>query len=288
VAVRLFTFNVGLLRFIGGRPRFAPFVEERLVYLPDQIRKVNAEIVALQEVYSQRHREWIVSELREVYPFVVYSRKRRNWGFGNGQMVLSKTPASGKLHLFKSSPIMERLIHNKGALLCDIETGDGYRLELANLHTTAGGLWMHSEAPRTKGIRAKQIKQVLATRETKHPVRLVVGDLNAGGGVSQENFDQLLEAGYVSAHHQLHGSVEEYTWEPQNRLNKGTMHRNHRPGLLDHVFVNRTDFESGRVRLLASSICCREEVVPVPDGSKVTVSDHYGLQVDMEFVPSST
>ena len=280
--LRIVTLNAGLLSVLGGRIQFAPFVEERLVALPAQLRPLNADIVTLQEVYKQSHREHIASELRDVYPFCAYQRKRRNLGLDNGLMTLSRTPVVGSVTLFPDGPIDGRLVDNKGVLGCRVEIG-GDHLYLLNVHTTAGSFLLHPEAPKTNRIRARQVEQILSMVQAETGVTMIAGDLNAGPGVSDENFRQLLAGGYESVYDLLDGAKDLYTWDPKNPLNRNGPHRACPPQRIDHVFVRREDLESGLIQPVSCAICCQDEIVATPNGDKVTVSDHFGLQVDLEW-----
>jgi endonuclease/exonuclease/phosphatase family metal-dependent hydrolase len=277
------TLNAGLLSVLGGRVEFAPFVAERLADLPEQLRRLDADIVALQEVYRQEQREFILAALRDVLPHFAYGRKRRNLGIENGLLTLSRLPMTGSLALFRDRAIDERLLDNKGVLACRIEIGGGSGLTLFNLHTTAGSFLLHPEGPKANRIRARQIQQVLELAAADAAVTMIVGDLNAGPGVSEENFRQVLEAGYESVYDLLQGPDRAYTWDPANRLNRNGPHRSSPPQRIDHVFMRKRDLVRGRIRPLSSVICCQEETVSTPAGERVTVSDHLGLQVDLEW-----
>jgi endonuclease/exonuclease/phosphatase family metal-dependent hydrolase len=281
--LRLVTLNAGLLSAFKGRVEFAPFVTERLAALPGELRRLNADIVALQEVYKQEHRELILAALHDVFPHYLYRRNRRNLGFENGLMTLSKVPIAGALTLFRDATVDERLLDNKGVLSCRMNLGGDASLTVLNLHTTAGSAFLHPEAPRVDRIRSRQITQVLAQAAAEGGVTILAGDLNAGPGVSDENFRQVLEAGYESAFDLLHPQDERVTWDPANRLNREGPHRSSPPQRIDHVFVRKTDLALARIRLVASEICCNEEIVFTGQGEKVTVSDHFGLQVDLEW-----
>jgi endonuclease/exonuclease/phosphatase family metal-dependent hydrolase len=281
VNFRIVTLNAGLMSVFGGRIAFSPFVEERLVELPTALRNLDADVIALQEVYRQRHREWIVERLRDRYPFVAYSRKRHNLGLESSLMVLSKTCVSADLKLFRDAPLDEKLFDNKGWLTCEIELG-AHRLKLINLHTTAGGLWLHPESSRSNRIRAAQIDQFLSASDAGPAVTMLAGDFNAGPGVSEENFLQVLEQGFASVYDLLHGQDAKCTWDPLNRLNRESPHKTSPPQRIDHVFMRNSDLSSGRVRPFSATICCRDEVVPISGGDRVTVSDHFGLCVDIE------
>ena len=280
--LKLVTLNAGLLSFFGGLLKFAPFVEERVIELPRQLRKLNPDILILQEVYWQWHREWIISELRDLLPHSLYSRKIRHLGLENGLMMLSKMPGSGSLHLFQAAPPDERFLDSKGFFAANLAMSNG-NLNVINLHTTAGGFWLHPESSKANRIRASQIQQVLDYARTVTGTLLITGDLNAGPGVSEENFRQFTDTDYDSIHDLLHPGSTEFTWDPENQLNRTSPHKTCPPQRIDHVLIRKTDIQSGRLQPLTSVICCREEVVAVPSGKKVTVSDHFALNVEMEW-----
>jgi len=283
VKLRILTLNAGLLSLFAGRVHVSPFVEERAAALPASLRLVNADVVALQEVYHQTHRDLILSRLKDLYPFAGFVRKRRFFGLENGLMVLSKAPLSAKLELFRHAPFEETFLDNKGSLLCEIDFGESGTLALLNVHTTAGGARLHPEAPRADYIRSKQVAQFLTLASSLHEPTIIVGDLNAGPGVSEGNFRQVLIAGYESVYDVLRGDQEDVTWDPQNALNRKGPHSACPPQRIDHVLIRKSDFESGRLRPLDAAVCYREEVVPTSNGAKVTISDHFGLWADIEW-----
>lgn len=285
--LRILTLNAGLLSFFGGRLKFAPFVEERRTEMPRQLKKLDPDILLLQEVYLQPHREWILSELKDILPYNLYSRRVRHLGLENGLMLLSKMPVTGELHLFHAAPFDEYFLDSKGFLTAQFEIGCR-TLTVINLHTTAGGFWHHPESPTADRLRANQIQQVIDYGRDVAGTLLVAGDFNAGPGVSEGNFRQFLDAGYVSLYDQQHPESKEVTWDPQNPLNRQSPHKKCPPQRIDHVLVRKTDWETGIIRALTSAICCAEEAVPVQPEGKVTISDHYGLSVEMEWQESDS
>lgn len=283
--LRIVTLNAGLLSVFGGRITFAPYVEERLTELPGQLRQLNPDIVALQEVYREPHRKHIISQLRDVLPYSLYSRRKRHLGLENGLMLLAKVPISGALHLFQAAPLDERFLDSKGFLVADLEMG-GRKLTVINLHTTAGGLYLHPESVQANQLRTRQIQQVLDCAAEISGTLAIMGDLNAGPGISEENFRQFFAADYASIHDLLHPKDNDFTWDPQNPLNSTGPHKKCPPQRIDHVLVRNADLHSGRLHPLTSIIGCREEVVTVASGGKVTVSDHFALQVELTWEAS--
>ena len=74
--LRVVTLNVGLLRALGGRIEPAPFVTQRLKALPNALRKLNANILALQEIYCDEHRAVLRDQLQDVFPHSAYAKEK--------------------------------------------------------------------------------------------------------------------------------------------------------------------------------------------------------------------
>src|SRR5579872_4930532 len=159
--IRILTLNVGLLQFLWGKVQWSPFVEERAAVLPFELLKLNADVVALQEIYVERHRRRLINCLRDHYPFVGYQRQRAFGGLENGLMVLSKWPISASLNAFRIAPIDERFFDKKGVLICQVETPGIGTWSLLNTHTTAGGLRLHPESKKADVFRWRQIEQLI-------------------------------------------------------------------------------------------------------------------------------
>jgi endonuclease/exonuclease/phosphatase family metal-dependent hydrolase len=274
---------VGLLEIFAKLYRPVPLVQERLQALPNALQQLGTDVIALQEIYTDVHQTYVSSASRDVYPFYAPIQRRRVFGLENGLMTLSKLPMSSELELFRSALPDEKIFDNKGMLVSRIRATATTEVLLLNIHTTAGGSIFHPENARTNRVRAKQIAQVLdrASREEKALV-VVCGDLNAGPGVSENNYRQFCEGGFIDVHDELHKSTEEATWDPKNTLNQNGPHRTSPPQRVDHVFVRRPDLDSGRVKLLASTIQSKEEIIAASGVGRVTLSDHYSVRVVFE------
>jgi endonuclease/exonuclease/phosphatase family metal-dependent hydrolase len=286
VIFSLATFNVGLLEILGGLYRPVPFVKERLHALPNALRNFGTDVIALQEIYTDVQQSYLASAVRDVYPFYGPSQRQRVFGLENGLMTLSKLPISSALELFRCALPDERVLDNKGMLVSRISTSATTEVLLLNIHTTAGGSVFHPESARTDRVRARQIAQVLdrADREETEERALVIvcGDLNAGPGVSEGNYRQFEERGFVDVHDGLHKYDQEATWDPKNWLNRAGPHHTSPPQRVDHVFVRYRDLKLGRVQPLESRIQSKEEIVTTSDTGKVTLSDHYSVRVVFE------
>jgi endonuclease/exonuclease/phosphatase family metal-dependent hydrolase len=279
--LRVLSLNTGLLKLLG-RSFPTPFVPERASALAARIRGLACDVVLLQEIYGNDLRKALAESLRDVLPYPVYPSKRRNLGLQNGLMALSRFEATGSVELFRDTPLDEALFDSKGLLVTKHHLPCGTVLTVINLHVTAGGFFGHPENMRIEKIRARQIEQIVnCARHLDSPL-VVAGDLNAGPGVSDINFRQRLDAGFVSIHEVLHPGAPEVTWDPLNSLNSGGPHNKCPPQRIDHVFIRTRDYENKRIQPLLSEICLQDPVVLVQGAKAVSVSDHYGICVEID------
>ncbi|CAA9987327.1 conserved Plasmodium protein, unknown function [Plasmodium knowlesi strain H] len=66
------SFNTGLLEYkIFGLCIYQnpPFISKRLLHIPYALKETNADIIALQEVYDEKHVEYLKKQLMAKYPF---------------------------------------------------------------------------------------------------------------------------------------------------------------------------------------------------------------------------
>jgi endonuclease/exonuclease/phosphatase family metal-dependent hydrolase len=278
--LRILSLNVGLLKLLG-RSLPAPFVAERLAALPGQLRNLECDLVLLQEIYGHTTRHWLAKSLRDVFPYAIYPEKKRHWGLANGLMVLSRYDASGEVELFRDTPLDEVLFDSKGMMITRHQLPGDVALSIVNFHTTAGGVLRHPEDQQIDGIRGLQIEQILARVSSSDSPLIIAGDLNAGPGVSEGNFRQILNAGFVSVHDLLHDGTPEVTWDPKNILNATGPHKHCPPQRIDHIFIRTEDLLQNSIRPLASSICLQTPVVRIKGGDLVTVSDHFGICIEI-------
>jgi endonuclease/exonuclease/phosphatase family metal-dependent hydrolase len=278
--LRILSLNAGLLKLLG-RSVPVPFVEERGAALPVELRKAGCDIVLLQEVYEHSTRRWLAESLQDIYPFAIYPRKKRNFGLENGLMTFSRFPASGDLELFRDASLDEALFDSKGFLMAHHQIAKNVTFNTVNLHTTAGGMFRLPEHQSIDLIRSRQIKQMLNRARNLSPPLVVAGDLNAGPGVSEKNFQQMMMAGFLSIHDLINGPTSEATWDPNNPLNSHGPHKACPPQRIDHFFVKSAELDENRIRAVSSTICLKESVVPISGKEAVTLSDHFGICVQI-------
>jgi endonuclease/exonuclease/phosphatase family metal-dependent hydrolase len=278
--LRILSLNAGLLKLFG-RSVPVPFVQERGAALAAELRKTGCDIVLLQEVYRDSTRRCLAESLQDVYPFAIYPRRKRNFGLANGLMTFSRFPASGDLELFTDASFDEALFDSKGFLVTHHQIAQDVTLNSVNLHTTAGGMFRLPEDKAIDLIRSRQIKQMLNRALSLGSPLVVAGDLNAGPGVSEKNFQQMMASGFLSIHDLLHGQTAEATWDPKNPLNSRGPHKTCPPQRIDHFFIKSAEIGENQIRAVSSTICLKESVVHIPGREAVTLSDHFGVCVEI-------
>ncbi len=284
-AVSLLTLNCGLLR-IGALGRVllepAPFIAERLAALPAALRGVDADIVALQEIYKTAHKREVMKALADRWPHAAFPRGRPPHKIDSGLLVLSRFPMpAARFHPFKDAPRDEKFFVHRGAFETVHETPGFGSLRLLSFHTTAGGTRHDPESATADAIRARQIDAILdlAERGPADSAAVLIGDLNAGPPVSMDNYRQVTARGYADLFAEGAGeaAASAVTWDSQQPLNKRGPHNHQRPQRIDHIFLKRERL--ARWRVAEARIVLTEPVVAVPGGERVTVADHYGVFV---------
>jgi endonuclease/exonuclease/phosphatase family metal-dependent hydrolase len=280
---RIVVLNAGLLRRLGGLVEPAPEVEPRLHALPAALEGTSADLVALQEVYDPAHRWHLEKALSASYPTVLDSSRRNRLRLNDGLFVLCRCVASSRFIPFDHGLIEERWLARKGILV--VTANFDAPLVLLNVHTTAGGLFRHPESPQVDTVRAGQLAQLLSVAaQVEDRLVLIVGDINAGPGVSNENYEMFRERGWVDIWSALHPAEAECTWRPDNPLNMRGPHRRCPPQRIDHAFARRTDLNAGRLVVRRCEIVFRDATVRTPRGPLVPVSDHFGLLLDLDII----
>lgn len=285
-SVSLLTLNCGLLR-IGALGRAllepAPFIAERLAALPAALREVDADIVALQEIYKTAHKRAVMRALADRWPHADYPRGRPPHKLDSGLLVLSRFPMpAARFHPFRDAPRDEKFFVHRGAFETVHETPGFGSLRLLSFHTTAGGTRHDPESAAADAIRARQIDTILdlAERGAGEAAALLIGDLNAGPPVSMDNYRQVTARGYADLFAEGAGAAaaaSAVTWDSQQPLNRRGPHNHQRPQRIDHIFLKRAWLR--RWRVAEARIVLTEPVVPVAGEGRVTVADHYGVFV---------
>lgn len=280
--MRVLTYNVGLLdlRLFGhSLVKPADFIEERFASLAPALLGLDADIIALQELYESTHKRALCAAMSTVYPYVAVSPLRGPSLVPASLVTLSRWPIiESRFFRFRHMPVAERLVDNKGYLVAVVQGPHG-PMTTVNVHTTAGGA-RHPEALASDHIRARQLDELLAQVCESGPL-VLTGDFNCGS-VSVTNYRQILEAGYVDVWTQLHSDAAGHTWDPVSVLNHGGTHT--RWGCpaqrIDLVLLNSG--ARARWRPLNCEVVLNRPCIPTRSQHLVTLSDHYGVLATLE------
>lgn len=286
--LRLLTYNTGLYRVRLGRTTIVEPIQhpaERAAHMAEAILSIDADIVALQEVFDDRHLFPLLDALRSSYPFIATGRDTHAPTFfrdHSGLCILSRYPLTDIRHeALRDAALEERLFIVKGMLRATVASPIG-DIGLINTHLTSGGMFRDPEGPWMVPIRDKQIDHLVdLCDELPHPIRLVVGDMNTGPEFACANYQRFLSRGLVDAWH-LHtdpaSRIKEVTWEITNPLNSRELHKTDAPQRIDHAFLHPTSL--AHVRVGSVTVVLDEPRVDTPRG-RMTVSDHYGLLLEL-------
>jgi endonuclease/exonuclease/phosphatase family metal-dependent hydrolase len=184
--VRVVTYNIHKCRGLDRRVR------------PDRIAEVlsevDADIVALQEVWSQSNgrpeddqAEFIAKSLGMDYRF---GENRQLFGGAYGNVVLSRLPIVFSHNYDLSHEGREE----RGCLRTDVRLDDGHALHVYNAHLGTAFLERRHQARRLLD------KQILTAEEIQHP-RVLMGDFNEW---TRGLTSQLLAEHFKSADIRLH------------------------------------------------------------------------------------
>jgi len=276
----ILTFNVGLLaiNILGINLDPVPYIQERLQYVAIELNRLNPDIIALQEIYAKEDKEYLISKLKDNYPYHAYHDHNPLIGFKNSFMFFSKKPiiSTNYYRFHNNYSIDEKYFDNKGILVSSIKTKEFGNLTFYNTHTTAGGLFAHPESKKVDLIRDLQIKQILnLIKKSSDTTSIIIGDINAGINVSENNYNSILDEGYIDSYKSKNPSSKEVTWDPKNILNSDGPHKTSPPQRIDHIFIHK----SSNIKVISADIVFKEPVVPISKKEIITISDHYGVLI---------
>lgn len=258
----------------------APHVEERQAEAAAALRRLDADIVCLQEIYGENPRQELFSALKDVYPHQAVNPQPKRMGTDDGLMVLSKYPILDiKFVPFIQGPPLEKALGDKGYLACQIDASDLGRISLFNCHLTAGAPMHKTNDPITEKWRSQQIRQMLKDVDAvigSNP--LIVGDFNCGPECSFENYRELLLGGYSDLFARAINDRQIDNLPSYDANNPLNAHCSDPSMRIDHFFVRAKT--AHRWTIAHAWRVGEEAFVPV-GGELVPLSDHYGLMLDM-------
>jgi endonuclease/exonuclease/phosphatase family metal-dependent hydrolase len=139
--LKIITFNCALFDYsLFGLTLFSnpPYSDKRINYIPNSIRNQNADIVALQECFNINYTEFIINQLKDIYPFYLFYNTEILTKLTNGLVFLSKYPISESEFIeFNIHDPLEAIFATKGFLKCLIDIHNIGKINFINLHTTS-------------------------------------------------------------------------------------------------------------------------------------------------------
>ncbi len=275
------SYNAGLLR-IARVYEPVPHVAPRLAVLPSVILGVEADVVALQEVYEPGQRAHLVAGIGHAYPHRAYVPGGRA-RFDSGLVTFARHPHRSRLVRFTRGALNERVFGWKSVLVSELDVEGVGAVTVLNLHATSGGIFTPPDHPEIMEERDHQMRQLIDVAASAPGVVVMLGDFNAGPGVADANYRSVLRAGFVDVYGHLLPDSAAPTWDPRNGLNVGGLHSALPPQRIDHVFVRARDLDAGRVTPLEARVVFTDACVSVPSRGAFTPSDHYGIFARLSF-----
>lgn len=253
--------------------------DERLPGIANAVLTSGADVVLLQEVFARRHAEALTELLSVEYPYHARHESQRWIGVGHGLLSLSKYKLrESEFVPFRATLSRERLLFHRGFHVMDLQVPvvGCEVVRIVNLHVTSGrGLGPESAA--ANRMRDTQLGEVHAAVKAGTVPSLVCGDFNAGPEASAENYEHFLSLGYEDAvvagcRHGRPGP----TWIPGNALVSGFT--DSPPQRIDHVLL---DSRATSCYAVTDSQRVFGEATVSAGGHRVTLSDHYGVLVEL-------
>lgn len=174
--IKLLTWNVYML------PRPIKFSRqlERTKVIRDELKKVDHDVIVLQEAFYHHFSRTIRNALKTTHPFQrKLGRTRKFWQvMDSGVLIVSKFPFKVLGYRFFKSCASADCFASKGVLLVEIILPKGKKLQLAATHMQSG------QKENRRRIREKQtnvIKHLMQKHQSPGIPQLLMGDLNIDG-----------------------------------------------------------------------------------------------------------
>jgi endonuclease/exonuclease/phosphatase family metal-dependent hydrolase len=141
--LKIITLNCGLMDYgLFGLTIFSnpPYSNKRISFIPNSIKNQNADIVALQECFNIKYTQFIIDELKQIYPYYAFYNTKSLTKLSNGLVFLSKYPIEESQFIeYDFHATLEAMCATKGFLKCSINIPIIGKINFINLHTTSFG-----------------------------------------------------------------------------------------------------------------------------------------------------
>ena len=287
-SIKIISFNVGLLdvNLLGySIMKPADYIDDRANAISSALKSQDADIIAIQELYIERHAELLIDEMKGLYPYY-YRKSTAMLRIDNGLLVFSRFPIrEQRMSTLRSGPWDEAVFASKSIMSVQIAIDPTTNLNVVNMHPTSGGMLNAQDSEKITRVRQNQIEQAEEiVNGYDGDLNIIVGDFNAGPEIAPNNYEFLETKGYVDAYFSYcveKGLEPEITWDANNILNEQGTHSDSISQRIDHVFLSQNLAKMTTVS--HSEVIFKEPTVDIGAEQKVTLSDHYGITATLLF-----
>jgi endonuclease/exonuclease/phosphatase family metal-dependent hydrolase len=274
IMLSFLTFNLALLQYtFFGHILYegTNFVSERLQRIPSKIIQSDADVVALQEIYSLKHKKILVDKLKHHYPYHYYTAENFFLAMDNSMMFFSKFPIEKTLtYAFKNTNWEEYFFARMGVMKIELSI-DNQKYSFFNVHLSAGG-WSDPNSTKTRRLRSAQINELFGLVEKdKAKYKVILGDFNCGPITSPTNYKELVshKSFFISENDHI-------TWDPENTLNESSRYKKSKAQNIDHILLSNSFKNSYRI-LKYDTFFNKPDILI--QGKRYAVSDHSGVRI---------
>lgn len=288
-------------------------VEARGAALPQAISRTGADVIALQEVWSPKHKAQLAVGLKQQgYEYSYYENAPRRWWlrgvFGNGLLIASKIPLNKpevkneRVMSFNTYTRHDEYFAGKGALNVNLQITPQMTVSFYNTHLGAVSYnpltrrYNHKHELARQN-QAQELFNFIKATHRENPI-IVAGDFNAHYKIFSE--DRLSHTygpdhlnlttypysekamGLIDSYHALNGEfTDQYTHDADINL-----YHEHRPvykfkspqRTLDYIYVSKNE----KLEVAQSQVALTENIL-IPGRSKaLPLSDHFGVLTRIE------
>ena len=263
--VKLLSWNV----FMLPKPIKNSLQKERTYLIAQQLKKIDPDVIVLQEAFSEHFRTVVGNTLYSTHPYQL--RLRKSGAFKqvmcSGLFVLSRYPIRSLEYNYFGSCAGADCFSSKGALLTELEL-DGKKLQLLVTHMQASDDQVHH---RIRQDQTQTIKELLRPYTQAGVPQVLAGDLNIDSMVGTEFFEFLNTLNLSAIGQDLQETTK------AQKTSCFTKHDSTRLVRKDHILSNpqgSPDFS------LRTSV---HRIRSTMNGINCDLSDHYPLTSTISF-----
>lgn len=285
--LKIVTLNCGLLDLnIMGLNIFSnpPYSNKRIKYIPNELIKSNGDIIALQECFNINYAKFIINKVQKIYKYSSMFNTETLTQFSNGLIILSKYPITeAKFKEYNLTNPIERIFSTKGYLTCTIDIPNIGLINFINVHTTSIG-----DPPEennniltpNKLVLFNQLEEILSKVTIK---TIILGDFNCSNNNSTNNYNFLISNNLIDVLDifNKYTDLNLCTWKPNTLLTQNGPHSHYPSSCIDHIMINKYLFNF--CKITNCKIIFDDNIVHINDNMYSTISDHFGIYVELKF-----